>query len=222
MRPVGPLSVTYGNVTATLALFIALGGGAYAVTALPPRSVGTRQLKPNAVVRSKIAANAVTGSRILDNSVTGADIRESTLGRVPSAALADTAVNAISARTATTAKTAATATTAANAVSATRAAHATHAAAAGALDKATYETATGAVPPPPAYGTPATPATAYCDAGQHVIGGGARVDDTTVASVVDQYPDANDTAWTARVLNPSRDTQYFTVYAICITVSSTG
>jgi hypothetical protein len=37
--------VNYGNVTATLALFLALGGGAYAVTALPKNSVTTIQVK---------------------------------------------------------------------------------------------------------------------------------------------------------------------------------
>jgi hypothetical protein len=37
--------LTYANVVATLALFIALGGGAYAVTALPKNSVTTFQVK---------------------------------------------------------------------------------------------------------------------------------------------------------------------------------
>jgi len=36
--------VTYANVVATLALFLALGGGAYAAFKLPANSVGTRQL----------------------------------------------------------------------------------------------------------------------------------------------------------------------------------
>jgi hypothetical protein len=36
--------LSYANVVATLALFIALGGGAYAAFALPADSVGTRQL----------------------------------------------------------------------------------------------------------------------------------------------------------------------------------
>ena len=37
-----------------VALFVALGGGAYAATQLPKDSVGTRQLKKNAVVSSKV------------------------------------------------------------------------------------------------------------------------------------------------------------------------
>ena len=40
--------ITYANVMATLAMFIALGGGAYAVT-VPRNSVGSAQLKKNAV-----------------------------------------------------------------------------------------------------------------------------------------------------------------------------
>jgi hypothetical protein len=41
-------------VVAVLALFIALGGGAYAATSLPANSVGTTQLKDNAVISSKV------------------------------------------------------------------------------------------------------------------------------------------------------------------------
>jgi hypothetical protein len=47
--------LSYANVTATLALFVALGGGAYAAATLPRDSVGTAQLQPHAVVLSKIA-----------------------------------------------------------------------------------------------------------------------------------------------------------------------
>jgi hypothetical protein len=39
---------------ATIALFLALGGSAYAALQLPKGSVGTRQLKKNAVVSSKV------------------------------------------------------------------------------------------------------------------------------------------------------------------------
>lgn len=47
-------SVSYANVTATLALFVALSGGAYAALTLPPNSVGRRQLKPDAVNSAKV------------------------------------------------------------------------------------------------------------------------------------------------------------------------
>jgi hypothetical protein len=46
--------LTYANVTATLAVFMVLGGGAYAATQLPRNSVGSRQLRSNAVSSSKV------------------------------------------------------------------------------------------------------------------------------------------------------------------------
>jgi hypothetical protein len=39
---------------ATVAVFLALGGGAYAVTSLPPNSVGPKQIKKNAVRSAKV------------------------------------------------------------------------------------------------------------------------------------------------------------------------
>jgi hypothetical protein len=53
---VGRLSrhVSYANVTATLALFVALGGTSYAALTLAPGSVGNRQLQPGAVSLSKL------------------------------------------------------------------------------------------------------------------------------------------------------------------------
>ena len=47
--------LTYANVVASLALFLALGGAAFAATQLPRNSVGTGQLKPEAVTAGKIA-----------------------------------------------------------------------------------------------------------------------------------------------------------------------
>jgi hypothetical protein len=41
--------LTYANVMATVAVFIALGGTGYAVSSLPARSVGSKQLRTSAV-----------------------------------------------------------------------------------------------------------------------------------------------------------------------------
>lgn len=60
--------LTYANVAATLAIFIALGAGAYAA-GLPKNSVGAKQLKDN----------AVTGDAVKDDSLTGVDVDESSL-----------------------------------------------------------------------------------------------------------------------------------------------
>jgi hypothetical protein len=46
--------LTYANAMSTIAVFLALGGGAYAAVALPKNSVGTRQLKADAVTSAKV------------------------------------------------------------------------------------------------------------------------------------------------------------------------
>jgi hypothetical protein len=70
--------LTYANVMASLAVFLAMSGGAYA--ALKANTVGSKQIKPN--------------------SVKGIDVNEATFGQVPSAA---SAASATTAGTATTA-----------------------------------------------------------------------------------------------------------------------
>lgn len=49
---------TYSNVVATIALFFALAGGAYAATQLPKDSVGAAQLKKGAVTPAKLSTRA--------------------------------------------------------------------------------------------------------------------------------------------------------------------
>jgi hypothetical protein len=190
-------------VVAFVALLVASGGTSYAVVRLPAQSVTTKQLKNGAVTAAKIKANAVDASKVAANSLTGADISEGTLTQIPSA------------QTATRATTSDRATTAANS---------DHAAAAGAIDKLSYRTAKGTAPPGPTIdqhgvGT----ASVGCDAGQHVVGGGVKVDDPAITGIIDGYPDAGGTAWTARVDNPDVAAGHdFTVYAICAVSVATG
>jgi hypothetical protein len=49
--------LTYANVTATLALFIALGGGSYAAVTIPRNSVGSEQVKPGSLRASDLKAS---------------------------------------------------------------------------------------------------------------------------------------------------------------------
>ncbi|MFL5823107.1 MAG: hypothetical protein ACJ764_06670 [Solirubrobacteraceae bacterium] len=93
---------------ATVAVFVAVGGGAYAAFRLPPKSVGTRQLKDAAVTNQKLATGAVTASKVATASLTGAQVKASTLGTVPNASHAATAGHANVAAHATTAGSAAT------------------------------------------------------------------------------------------------------------------
>jgi uncharacterized protein YjbI with pentapeptide repeats len=61
--------LTYANVMASVAVFIALGGVSYAAVTLPKNSVGS----------SQITQNAVSGSEVNDSSLTGADIKDKLL-----------------------------------------------------------------------------------------------------------------------------------------------
>jgi hypothetical protein len=54
--------LTYANVIATIALFVALGGASYAATKLAKNSVGTRQLKKAAVTGAKVKSGSLPGS----------------------------------------------------------------------------------------------------------------------------------------------------------------
>jgi hypothetical protein len=61
--------LTYANVVATLALFLGLGGAAWAVNELPAKSVGARQLRPGAVTARKLRKNAVSAPKIEASAV---------------------------------------------------------------------------------------------------------------------------------------------------------
>ena len=62
--------LTYANVVATLALFVALGGTSYAATQLSRNSVGSAQIRSKAVGSSELQSRAVTSSKIRAGSVT--------------------------------------------------------------------------------------------------------------------------------------------------------
>jgi hypothetical protein len=61
--------LTYANVIASIALFVALSGAAVAATALPRNSVGTKQLKSGAVTAGKLRKSAVTAGKLAPKSV---------------------------------------------------------------------------------------------------------------------------------------------------------
>jgi hypothetical protein len=55
---------------ATVAVFMVLGGGAYAATTLPANSVGQAQIRPDAVSRSKLTDGSVGSAELRRGSVT--------------------------------------------------------------------------------------------------------------------------------------------------------
>lgn len=176
---------------AITALVVALGGTSYAVVKPSPRSVGSKQLKPKAVAGVHIKANAIGSSKVKAEALTGSDIQESSLGQVPLAARAASVDQAA------------------------------RAGVAGALAQVVYRVSAVTVPgAPDTNNSSAGVATARCDAGQLVVGGGVKLDEEM--SVVDGYPDGA-AAWTAHVNNDQVGVPHTaTVYAICIAASTPG
>jgi hypothetical protein len=72
--------LTYANVMATLALFVALGGATYAAVRIPRDSVGSKQIKENAVKASEQAPDSVDGGNLIDGSVSAGDLGEGSVG----------------------------------------------------------------------------------------------------------------------------------------------
>lgn len=191
--------LTFANVVSFLALFVALSAGSYAAVKLPANSVGSKQLKAKAVTNAKLGSRAVTGpkisantidgtkitasaidaSKVKDGSLTGADINLATLGKVPSAAAADSAPIA---RVKT-------------------------------VSAAGTSRANGG-------NAPIDAATAVCDQGLVVIGGGASLADPSNQLVIDSAPNGTG-GWSAHVGNFGAGTPAFTVYAICAPAVST-
>jgi hypothetical protein len=101
---------SYANVMSTIAVFVVLGGGAYAAQKIgagdiqknavrskhikknavrgsdvKSRQIAARHLKARAVTRSKLAAGAVGESALANDAATGSKVDEATLGTVPNA-----------------------------------------------------------------------------------------------------------------------------------------
>jgi hypothetical protein len=76
--------LTFANVVAVTALFVALGGSVYAGD-----KINGKTIKKNSEPGNRIKKGSTPGNRLKKNSVTGKQVKESTLGTVPRAALAD-------------------------------------------------------------------------------------------------------------------------------------
>lgn len=124
--------LSFSNVIAMVALFVALGGAAYAGTtingsSIKNGSIGGGKLKKETITANKLKKGTITGAQIEPGTITSSSINESTLGTVPSAQDANTATTATKAKTATTATSATSAKTAETAKRAESADNAKHA-----------------------------------------------------------------------------------------------
>jgi hypothetical protein len=193
MRRHGLRPPTPSMAVSIAAMVVALGGTSYAVAQLPARSVGPKQLKRNAVTAKNIKANAISSPKVKDDSLKGKDIDEASLTSVPLAARASTADSVA------------------------------RAGIAGGLERVVYRVSSVSLPPAPAPGesTEGT-ATARCDPGQLVVGGGVQLEENAPMSVVDGFPNGAG-AWTASANNDDVLAAHgFTVYAICIAATTPG
>ncbi len=87
------------TVIALIALIVSLGGTSYAVTALQPDSVGTRELRDGSVTAAKLGSGSVTHGKIAARGVSRAALRNGAVtaakiarGAVTSAGIRDGAI----------------------------------------------------------------------------------------------------------------------------------
>ena len=71
--------LTYANVMATIAVFVALGGSSYAALSLSRNSVKSKHIAKGQVKRSDIGRNAVTSAKVANFSLLAEDFREGDL-----------------------------------------------------------------------------------------------------------------------------------------------
>jgi hypothetical protein len=82
--------LSFANVTAVLALFVALGGSSYAAVRIgsneiADNSIRGRDIHKNTIRGTDVRDDDIKGRDIRDNTIAGADLKESSLGIVPSA-----------------------------------------------------------------------------------------------------------------------------------------
>lgn len=83
MGPTLRSKLSYANVVATLALFVALGGSSYAAVALSKNSVKSKHIGKGQVKRPDIGRNAVNSGKIKDFSLLARDFKDGQLPAGP-------------------------------------------------------------------------------------------------------------------------------------------
>jgi hypothetical protein len=87
--------LSFANITALLALFVALGGSSYAAIQVGSKeiaddSVRGRDIHKDTIRGTDVRDGDLKGRDLRDNTLTGGDVKESSLARVPSANNAET------------------------------------------------------------------------------------------------------------------------------------
>jgi hypothetical protein len=191
-------SITFSNVIALLALFIALGGSVYAASnkidgsqikakSLPgnrlvPGSVAATQIKKGAIGEPQIKAGAVNAKQIRSGAITGTQIKAGSLGATQ---INQTTLTGISAAN---------------------------------IHTVQYVTSTVTLVPGSKTGTSAT---ATCPNGMKVIGGGVTLSSKEFGSILESAPNAERSGWYANGFLVKEVNVGMTVTAICTPVATT-
>jgi hypothetical protein len=75
--------LTFANVVSVVAVFLALAGGAYAISTAPKNSVTSKAIKNGQVKAKDLGKNAVNASKVKDGSLVGQDFAA---GQLPTGA----------------------------------------------------------------------------------------------------------------------------------------
>jgi hypothetical protein len=190
MTRIGKL-LSFSNVVACLALFLALGGTVYAAG-----KISGNQIKPNSLPGNRVKAKTLTGKQIKPGSLTGTQIKAGSLTgtQIKAGSLTGTQIKAGSLTGSQINVSTLTGVTASK------------------LASVQYVAATVSLGAGPGTGT------ASCPAGTNVIGGGATVSDEINAFVNDDGPNSTRNGWTATGFGELGTTM--TVTAICTSVAS--
>jgi len=191
-------ALSFSNVVACLALFIALGGTVYAAgrisgrqikpKSLPgnrirPRSIAANRIKPRTLTGHQIRKHSLTGRQIKKQSLSGRQIRKHTL---TGSEIDQGTLTGISAA---------------------------------ALSGVHYEVKTVPLAPNSRDGTTGS---ADCPAGTNAVGGGATVSDDERSFVNDSGPSPQQSGWTATGFVRFGPGATMTITAVCVVLRTPG
>ncbi len=188
-------AITFSNVVAAIALFLALGGSVYAAS----NKISGTQIKAKSLPGNRIKAKSLTGAQLKSGTITAAQIKAGSLTgtQVKSGSLTGTQIKAGSLTGTQVVGSSLTGVTASTL---------------GAIQYVGNTVSLGNG------GGKGTTASASCPSGQKVIGGGATVNNEVEAVVNDDGPSGNRGEWTATAFGPTGTTM--TVTAICTVVAT--
>jgi hypothetical protein len=200
-------SLSFSNVIALLALFIALGGSVYAASnkidgsqikakSLPgnrlmPNTVTATQIKKGTIGEPQLKAGAVSGKQIRSGAITASQVKAGSLTgtQIQNGSLGATQIN----------QTSLTGISAAN------------------IHTVQYVTATVTLVPEAEAGTAAT---ATCPSGMKVIGGGSTLNNKEFGEILESAPNPEHSGWYANGFLFSKVNVSMTVTAICTPVAA--